>query len=513
LFTVQVTNPATGAYTVKLLDNVLHAAGGNEASAPVVPLTYTITDSDTSTATGTLNITFNDDAPSFTLVNDGPDAGSAVNISALNPASTTTYNAQFADWKFGADGAMGTPSLSGTSGNVSVDPSSTNGQVMLNLKDGSGALAAKLTLNADGTDTLQVFHRSPALETDVLLTGDVTAEGPSLTKTINSSISGLVVTITGSDGDAIPNEADDEVNPSSQGWAVANNLINLNESILFSFNQSVERFSFVTDGFTGSPDNGNVGLTVRVYYDAAKTIWQDFTGINVSDGGSVEVSELMGFGQGPDGPGGTDYTSFFAVNVLSDSSQDANDGFRLNNVTVSKISSTPPPDLDFAFTLNVTDGDGDAASQPFAVHLDGDSGSVLTVEAITGTSGSDSLSGTSVDEYLIGGLGNDNLTGGGGNDTFIWNAGETGADTIIGFENTAGSAGDVLDLSDLLQGEESAIDLSGYIQVTSGANTTIAVDASGGSDFAAPDQTIVLQGVTTDLNTLLSNGSVHTDHP
>jgi hypothetical protein len=72
----------------------------------------------------------------------------------------------------------------------------------------------------------------------------------------------------------------------------------------------------------------------------------------------------------------------------------------------------------------------------------------------------------------------------------------------------------VLDLSDLLQGEESAIDLSGYIEVSSsGGNTTIAIDASGGSDFATPDQTIVLQGVTTDLVTLLGNGSVHTDHP
>ena len=41
-----VNDPATGAYTVNLLDNVLHAAGGNETSAPEVLLTYTITDSD-----------------------------------------------------------------------------------------------------------------------------------------------------------------------------------------------------------------------------------------------------------------------------------------------------------------------------------------------------------------------------------------------------------------------------------------------------------------------------------
>jgi hypothetical protein len=49
---------------VTLLDNVLHAPGGDEASAPVVDLTYTATDSDGDIATGTLAITFNDDAPS-----------------------------------------------------------------------------------------------------------------------------------------------------------------------------------------------------------------------------------------------------------------------------------------------------------------------------------------------------------------------------------------------------------------------------------------------------------------
>src|SRR3546814_18567875 len=36
LFTVELTNPATGAYKVTLLDNVLHAPGGdeNDAAAP-----------------------------------------------------------------------------------------------------------------------------------------------------------------------------------------------------------------------------------------------------------------------------------------------------------------------------------------------------------------------------------------------------------------------------------------------------------------------------------------------
>ena len=66
LFTV-VLNPSTGAYTVTLLDNVLHAGGPNDEAARCDSgLTYTVTDADGSTATSTLTITFDDDAPTAT---------------------------------------------------------------------------------------------------------------------------------------------------------------------------------------------------------------------------------------------------------------------------------------------------------------------------------------------------------------------------------------------------------------------------------------------------------------
>ena len=63
LFTVEVTNPATGAYTVTLLDNVLHALGPNDENDATAALQYSITDADGSTVTGTLTVTFDDDAP------------------------------------------------------------------------------------------------------------------------------------------------------------------------------------------------------------------------------------------------------------------------------------------------------------------------------------------------------------------------------------------------------------------------------------------------------------------
>ena len=68
LFKVQITDQATGAYTVTLLDNVLHATGPNNENSPdpTTSLTYSITDADGSTAPGTLTITFDDDAPTAT---------------------------------------------------------------------------------------------------------------------------------------------------------------------------------------------------------------------------------------------------------------------------------------------------------------------------------------------------------------------------------------------------------------------------------------------------------------
>ena len=517
VFTVSVNG--SGVVTLDQMRAVVHPTTDPDepkslSADNLVTLTATITDGDGDTANAVLNIgqniTFKDDGPSFTIVNDGNDAGTAVSISAPNPAANTTYVGQFADWAYGADTSSGSYSVTGT-GNVVVNTSSTGG-VVLDLKDAGGNVVGKLTLNADGTDSLEVLHRSPDLVTDTLLTSDVTASGPSLIKTINSSITGLVITVTASDGDNIPNEAADEVNPSTRGWAVKNNVIEVNESITFSFNEKVERFSFVTDGFTGNPSGGDVGLTVRVFYDFAHTIFQDFTGIDSTDGGSVQVANLPGFGLSGA------YTSFYGVNVLSDGDQAGGGGFRLNNVVVSKESSTPPPDLDYNFTLNIADKDGDVASQTFSVHLDGDTTTGgLVVEAIAGTSAADTLMGTIGNDVLIGGGGHDILTGDLGHDTFKFSGtpDANSSDTITDFTmgNAATANSDVLDLHDVLGGisaavtavnDDNTVQAGNYIHFTVvGMTATMLVDTTGNGGGQAVAQFAVVSG--TNPSTLLAD--------
>ncbi|MFT6968065.1 MAG: Ca2+-binding RTX toxin-like protein [Cellvibrionaceae bacterium] len=127
-------------------------------------------------------------------------------------------------------------------------------------------------------------------------------------------------------------------------------------------------------------------------------------------------------------------------------------------------------------------------------------------DIFTGGAGNDSLMGGDGDDELFGGAGNDFLTGGAGLDTFVFNsaAGDGSTDTITTGDFTLGLGGDVLDFSDLLEGEESTDNLAGFLNIVfDGTDSTITVDANGAdadglSDYS--DLTVVVQGV--DLNAL-----------
>jgi len=91
----------------------------------------------------------------------------------------------------------------------------------------------------------------------------------------------------------------------------------------------------------------------------------------------------------------------------------------------------------------------------------------------------------------------------GRSDTFVWNAGQSGTDTITNFET--GDGGDKLNLRDLLS-FSSNDDLADFIQVVdsgSGGNVTMNIDKDGGGDeFGSPDAVIHLEGIGTGALTL-----------
>ena len=156
-------------------------------------------------------------------------------------------------------------------------------------------------------------------------------------------------------------------------------------------------------------------------------------------------------------------------------------------------------------------------------------------DRLQGGAGNDILIGGDGNDLLIGGSGNDTLTGGLGSDVFQWTLADRGAkgapsvDTITDFNAApAASGGDVLDLRDLLSGENQANgtgNLASYLHFeTTGADTTVHISSTGGfaNGFTSSvdDQVVVLQNVdlvgslTTDqqvIQDLISKAKLITD--
>ena len=474
-------------------------------------------------ATATVNIDIVDDVPVFTLVNDGADDGNAVSLLALNPTSSTTYTGQFAEWELGADGFSGA-SVTAPSNVTVISTSAT--QIVLGLYEGTTQVGT-LTLNADGTDSLQVLHRDGEVVFTPVAATSAVAGGPTGSLIVDlGAATDFNILVIGSDGDNTPGEDADLVNTSNNGWAVKGlqgQTNELNQSILFKFVDDgnnltgfgIGDFKFKAEGFTGGITSATID--VKVYLDAAMTVY-DMVTLDVTSGQVVQISSLNWSADLNAGTG--DYvagSSIYGVEVIS---AEPDGSFRLNGVEVGSSSDTPPDDLSFQnITVTLTDGDGDTVAQTFNVAIDGDTGNQLTVEAIAGTSGNDTLNGTSGNDTLLGGIGNDilngldgndvliggggndTLSGNGGNDTFIWNAGNIGNDIVTDFD----PANDVLNVADLLSGGlvMTAVAVDNHLQLQFTNDTNTVVQTIDLNSIAATELT-----AASVLNTLLINNDI-----
>jgi len=149
-------------------------------------------------------------------------------------------------------------------------------------------------------------------------------------------------------------------------------------------------------------------------------------------------------------------------------------------------------------------------------------------DTLKGGEGNDVLYGNEGRDTLIGGKGDDILYGGTGSDTFKWELNDQGTkaapavDTIKDFSTaTVAAGGDVLDLKDLLVGENDG-NLTQYLNIKKdGANTVIDVSTTG-NVATQVDQKIVLENVDLTnnnaltnqqiINDLLQKGKLQTDH-
>jgi Ca2+-binding RTX toxin-like protein len=137
---------------------------------------------------------------------------------------------------------------------------------------------------------------------------------------------------------------------------------------------------------------------------------------------------------------------------------------------------------------------------------------------LSGLAGNDTLNGGIGDDLLLGGVGTDRLETSAGADTMAGGAGSDtfalidepidGVDTLFDFD--AGPGGDVLDISDLLEGfDPSTSNLADFVQVTvANGSTLISIDADGAANGSAYVAAVSLQGVSAELDGLVSNGAL-----
>ncbi len=153
------------------------------------------------------------------------------------------------------------------------------------------------------------------------------------------------------------------------------------------------------------------------------------------------------------------------------------------------------------------DGSGNALSNV----LSGNDGKNL----LRGLAGNDSINGSLGDDILLAGDGNDTLDGDVGADTLVGGVGVdtfrfsdkslTGVDLVADFDWLAG---DKLDLTGLIgfppAGKESILVQTAVVN----GSTVIRLDADGFGGASVFKDVAVLQGVSTDLDGLLANGSI-----
>ena len=518
LFTVDTT-PA-GAYTVKLINPVLHLQGNNENDATAV-LQYRVSDNDadttiSDTGLGTLTISFDDDSPiAFT----------AQPMKIENGANSIGSGALHFYESIGADGGKVTftPQNGATlmSGGESVK---SGGKVVhLYTSDGDTTLSGKIDLDgnlANGDETtVFTIKLSPNANDQTLDNYTVQfmralddGSGTSITSSnFDSTSSSNFKIAAGEAGQDILISASGgqgRVNGSNGNSVTLGNgsgtMIDPGELLRFDFatgvtlnnpngNNSISSPTIAhynVQGFSFTVENSGVTsqILLRAFdanndknfgNDSQDTITHIYkNGVEIplgvaAAGGGYIVSGVQG-----------DQFSIYTEDGYNrvEVAYSSGSQFAISNVGTQSFQNGTDKLLNF--NLIATDTDGDTSSGTLSI----------TTKPLATT-----INGTSSDDLLVGGIGSQTLNGHDGNDTFI---GGLGADTFNGGTHSS-LYGDTVSYQNSMAGVTVDLGLVGIAQTSLGdasGDKLSGIESLIGSAF---DDTLIGDG---NANSLIGGG-------
>ena len=552
VFQVQL-DPASGDYTVTLLNNALHTQAGVEDDVTAA-LTYTVTDAGNATANGTLNVTIDDDLP--VVVGDEQTVDKPnINLMVILDVSTS-MNAQTT-----FDGVQ--------MSQLEAAVASIN--QLFDAYDQVGNTAVRLVTFSSSAQ--EVGATWTTIDQARTLLAGVSARGFTNYRAALEAASGVDSLSNGSFGNGAwddPGKLGDAINVSyfaSDGNPNVEGLINgsiqsawqdfLLEEDILSYALGVGNVNpghLHPIAYDGRPDdqredpgaNRDIDAVVVDDFDDLPEVLADtippltgslFTTGGASATGGADGAETMlividgttltfDLAADPQNPGEVDPTLVSAVggslvfdydegsNVLTATSAKGGEwSVELNGGAFTYQAAQGASGTD-SLDFSIIDGDGDSASSSIDIDLSGGQSRAQPQAAQAGPL-----------------LDSEPLLATAGDDVFAWELSDIGTpgdpeeDTVLRF----GDQGqDVLDLSDLLvdahPGDAGEIgDLDHFLNISSdGTDSVVHISTSGGFsdglfDPAAVDQSIVLAGVDLGddsaqaIRDLLSSGQLIAD--
>lgn len=510
--------------------------------ADVMPVNFGVNAFDgQATTTGTLTVNVQDDAPS------------------VAPHQSVTAAATDTNLLFVLDVSGSMATLDGVSGQSRLQSAIESIDRLIDTYDASGNIAVRIVTFSSSADTLGSAWMDAATAKAAL--ASLTAFGyTNYSAALGSAESAFVSTGALSDAqnvayfmsDGQPNIGNAALSAAETGWITFLTAKHINAHAIGYGDASATQLDPIAyDGQT-SADTNSVLVHDFIQLDPAldATLAQPVSG-NVVTGAALSDTPTYGADGGylksieADGRTYTYDPLAGSISVSGGTSQATFDSgthqlyittghgghmvvnMDTGNYTYADPGNVPKTGVTDSFTVIATDKDGDTASAAIDIHVQHTDvvaasgvGVVLSAPSnnpalMFGSVRDDQLTGGDGADTLFGGPGSDKLTGGAGADVFAWHFSDQGTsshrpvDTITDFSTAPKNAGgDILDLRDLLQGENMVNgtgNLNHYLDFDTLSNpgsTVIHVSSTGGFTNGvyasnAEDQRIVLQG--TDL--------------